>query len=101
MGLQSVIKIRGKTSKNFAPHASPFQRFTPGWIIVVLRIVFLKNFGGFSKDSNLRFRGSAHGSAVPRMVPRFRGSAPARAMRFNATVFLFIYNYVTILLYTV
>jgi hypothetical protein len=25
MGLQSVIKIRGKTSKLFALHASPFQ----------------------------------------------------------------------------
>ena len=39
MGLQSVIKIRGKTSKLFALHSSPFQWSSTYWIIVTLRIV--------------------------------------------------------------
>ena len=41
MGLQSVIKIRGKTSKLFALHASPFQWSTPYWIIVTLKISYV------------------------------------------------------------
>jgi hypothetical protein len=38
MGLQSVIKIRGKTSKLFELHVSPSQRFNPGWVIETLKI---------------------------------------------------------------
>ena len=39
MELQSVIKIRGKTSKLFVLHASPYKGSTPGWILVALRIL--------------------------------------------------------------
>jgi hypothetical protein len=39
MGQQSVIKIRGKTSKLFALHASPYKGSSTGWILVALRIV--------------------------------------------------------------
>ena len=39
VGLQSVIKIRGKTSKLFALHASPYKGSTPGWILVTLKIL--------------------------------------------------------------
>jgi hypothetical protein len=39
MGLQSVIKIRGKTSKLFALHASPYKGSTPGWILATVKII--------------------------------------------------------------
>jgi hypothetical protein len=45
MGLQSVIKIRGKTKKLFALPESPFQWSNPGWIIVI--IVILRVYRGF------------------------------------------------------
>jgi hypothetical protein len=38
MGQQSVIKIRGKTSKLFALHASPYKGSSTYWILVALKI---------------------------------------------------------------
>jgi hypothetical protein len=39
MGLQSVIKIRCKTSKKIALHASPYKGSTPYSILLTLKIV--------------------------------------------------------------
>jgi hypothetical protein len=54
MGLQSVIKIRGKTSKLFALHASPYKGSTPGWILVALRILFRCTTLFSTKGLNIR-----------------------------------------------